>query len=277
MGHFALMVAVVVVVLTIACVNVSHLLLARGALRKREFAVRHDSVHHEPGFSGNSWWRRSLAVGGTLCGVVLALWDWSPVPTIAACRRWYLRVTAGFVARSAGTRLCRPDFCAVTTVLCGLLPAWRTSGMARLGMVYAAVGTSTRRRPVGLVAQVAMSLVLLFISGSFVAALLRVQSTDPGFETSGRLYAYTFLPSPPFPPDAHQNVYARALDRLRALPGVRMAALASSLPLIPPESDCASLSVDSPIRVTSSAVDTTYFETLGIKRLAGGVCLPPPT
>lgn len=266
-----LMVAVVAAVLTIACVNVSHLLLARGALRTRESAVR-----HALGASRARLLRQLLAealvlaMGGTICGVVLALWT-------GHLFQRSLPAAAGIFALQLDLSLDRRAvvfavlICAVTTVLCGLLPAWRTSGMARLGMVYAAVGTSTRRRPVGLVAQVAMSLVLLFISGSFVAALVRVHSTDPGFETSGRLYAYTFLPSPPFPPDGNQNVYARAVDRLRALPGVRMTALASSLPLIPPESDCASLSVDSPIRVTSSAVDTAYFDTLGIKRLAGRV------
>ena len=159
--------------------------------------------------------------------------------------------------------------CIVTTVLCGLLPAWRTSGVPRLGMGHGIVGAGTRGRPVGLVAQVVMSLVLLFIGGSFMAALLKLYATDPGFDVAGRLYAYTFLPSPPFPPDARYDVYAKALDRLRGLPGVRTAALTSSLPLIPPGSECASLSLDSPIRVTSSAVDTTYFDTLGIERVAG--------
>ena len=136
-------------------------------------------------------------------------------------------------------------------------------------MGHGIVGARTRGRPVGLVVQVVMSLVLLFISGSSMAALLRLHATDPGFDVAGRLYAYTFLPSPPFPPDARYDVYAKALDRLRALPGVRTAALTSSLPLIPPGSECASLSLDSPIRVTSSAVDTTYFDTLGIERVAG--------
>jgi len=114
-----------------------------------------------------------------------------------------------------------------------------------------------------------MSLILLFIGASFVAALLRLHATYPGFAVAGRLYAHTFLPSPPFAPDARQDVYTRVLDRLRALPGVRLAAVTSSLPLIPAGSDCASLAPDSPVRVTSSAVDPAYFETMGIDRVVG--------
>jgi predicted lysophospholipase L1 biosynthesis ABC-type transport system permease subunit len=50
---------------------------------------------------------------------------------------------------------------------------------------------------------------------------------------------------------------------------VRLAALTSSLPLIPAGSDCASLSPDSPVHVTTSAIDPAYFETMGIERIAG--------
>jgi predicted permease len=264
-----LMAAVVAVVLIIACVNVGHLLLARGALRQREFALR-----RALGASRGRLLRQlltealAIAVGGTLCGVVLALWT-------GGLLQRSLPAAAGIFALQLDLSLDWRAFvfaagiCIVTTVLCGLLPAWRTSGVPRLGMGHGIVGAGTRGRPVGLVAQVVMSLVLLFISGSFMAALLRLYATDPGFDVAGRLYAYTFLPSPPFPPDARYDVYAKALDRLRALPGVRTAALTSSLPLIPPGSECTSLSLDSPIRVTSSAVDTTYFDTLGIERVAG--------
>jgi hypothetical protein len=55
-----------------------------------------------------------------------------------------------------------------------------------------------------------MSLVLLFIGASFVAALLRLHATYPGFDVAGRLYAYTFLPSPPFAPDGRTELYAQA-------------------------------------------------------------------
>jgi putative ABC transport system permease protein len=253
----------------VACVNVGHLLLARGALRQREFAVR-----RALGASRARLLRQLLtealvlAVGGTLCGVILALW-------IGKLLERSVPLAAGIFAIQIDLSLdwralvFAAVICAVTTVLCGLLPAWRVSGLSRMVVAQGSVGASARRRPVGLVAQVVMSLVLLFIGASFVAALLRLHATSPGFGVAGRLYAYTFLPSPPVPADARHALYTEALEQLRALPGVRMAALTSSLPLVPAGSDCASLSTDSPIRVTSSAVDPAYFETMGIERVAG--------
>jgi putative ABC transport system permease protein len=126
-----------------------------------------------------------------------------------------------------------------------------------------------RRRPLGLVAQVVMSLALLFVAGSFLEALLRLEATDPGFAVAGRLYAYVFIPTPPFTPDTGREFYARAIERLRALPGVRRAALTDSLPLMPASTDCASLSSGPQIPITTSAVDIDYFETMRIGIVAG--------
>jgi predicted permease len=200
-----LLTSVVAVVLMIACVNVGHLLLARGALRQREFAVR-----RALGASRARLLRQLLtealvlAVGGALCGVVLAVWTGRllerSLPPAAGIFAFQLDLSLDWRAF-----LFAAGICGLTTVLCGLLPAWRTSGMSRLRMVQGTVGAGARRRPVGLVAQVVMSLVLLFVGGSFVAALLRLHATDPGFDVAGRLYAYTFLPSPPFASDARRG------------------------------------------------------------------------
>jgi predicted permease len=264
----ALLSAIVAVVLMIACVNVGHLLLARGALRQREFAVR-----RALGASRARLLRQLLtealvlAVGGTVCGVVFALWAGKllerSVPLAAGIFALQIDLSLDWrvVVFAAG-------ICGMTTVLCGLLPAWRVSGMCRMVVGPDSVG-SARSRSVGLVTQIAMSLVLLFIGASFVAALLRLHATYPGFGVAGRLYAYTFLPSPPIAPDARRELYAQALERLRTLPGVRSATLTSSLPLIPAGSDCASVSADSLVHVTSSAVDLAYFDTMGIERVAG--------
>ena len=267
----ALMGAIVAVVLLIACMDVGHLLLARGALRQREFAIR-----RALGASRTRLLRQLLAealvlaIGGTICGVVFALWAGNllerSVPAAAGIFAIQLDLSLDWRALVFAAGIC-----AATTVLCGLLPAWRVSGMSR--MVNApgsgSEGGSAQRRPIGLVAQVALSLVLLFIGASFVTELRRLHAAYPGFGVAGRVYAYTFLPSPPFAPDARWELYTHALDRLRALPGVRLATLASSLPLMPAGSDCAARSPGAPVRVTSSAVDSAYFETMGIERVAG--------
>ena len=82
--------------------------------------------------------------------------------------------------------------CVVTTVLCGLVPAWRVSRMSRMMVVQGSVGETTRRKPVGLVVQVVMSLVLLFIGASFLGALVRLHGTYPGFAVAGRLLRTRF-------------------------------------------------------------------------------------
>ena len=186
----------------IACVNVGNLLLVRGALRQREFAVR-----RALGASRFRLLRQLLteslvlAAGGGICGVILAVWangllETSVPPFLGAFAfqldlslDWRAVVFAAIVAIAA-------------TILCGLLPAWRTSRASGLVAFKGEIGGGTpRRRPLGLVAQVVMSLVLLFVAGSFLQALQRLYSTDPGFDVAGRLYAYTAIPSPALAPE----------------------------------------------------------------------------
>jgi hypothetical protein len=124
------------------------------------------------------------------------------------------------------------------TILCGLFPAWRTSRGRSLVAFKGEIGSGTpRRRPLGLVAQVVMSLVLLFVAGSCLQALHRVYATDPGFEVAGRLYAYTSVSSPPFTPESRAVLHAgvgataRAASRAGGLPHIDLAAHADGFEL----------------------------------------------
>ena len=265
-----LLAAVVGLVLLIACVNVANLLLVRGALRQREFTVR-----RALGASKSRLLQQLLteslviATGGAICGVILAVWanrvlETSVPPFLGAFAfeldsslDWRAVVFAAAVAFAV-------------TVLCGLLPVWRLPRFGSLIAFKGEIGSGIpRRRPWSLVAQVVMSLVLLFVAGSFLQALQREYATDPGFDVAGRIYAYTAVSSPPFTPETRRSFYSQALERLRALPGVRGASLTSTLPLMPTGSNCASFPGGAQIPTTASAVDVGYFETMGIDIIAG--------
>ena len=184
-----LMAAIVAVVLMIACVNVGHLLLARSALRQREFPA----IRRALGASRARLLRQLLtealvlAVAGTLCGVVLAMWAGHllerSVPQAACIFAVQVDLLPDWRALVFAAGIC-----VVTTVLCGLpVPAWRVSRTSRMMVVQGSVGETTRRKPVGLVVQVVMSLVLLFIGASFLGRVVRLHGTYPGFAVAGRL------------------------------------------------------------------------------------------
>ena len=265
----SLLMIVVGTVLLIACVNVGHLLLVRGSLRRRELAVR-----LALGATKSRLIRQLmteslvLAIASGASGLVLAFWTTSILERVLSSVRSTFPVDLdlsidGRVIAFATT------LALATTLLCGVVPAWRgsqTSGVA--GFKGGIGGTIRRRRPVGLVAQVVLSFVLLLIAGGVIETLRQLQATDPGFVTAGRLYAYMYFPSASTPETGLQ-LYAQALDRLRAVPGVISASQTAALPLMPSGTECASLAGGPQLHVSTNAVDPGYFHTMGIGLMAG--------
>jgi macrolide transport system ATP-binding/permease protein len=265
----SLLMIVVGVVLLIACVNFANLLLVRGSLRRRELAVR-----QALGATRSRLMRQLLteslvlAIGGGMSGLVLALWTTRllerATPSMRSAFPIDLALSLDWRVITFATALS-----IVTTLVCGLVPAWRgsrTSGVA--GFKGEIGGSVRRRRPFGLVAQVALSFVLLLIAGNVIETLLRLQVTDPGFAVSGRLYAYIYFPAPSTP-EAGRQLYSTTLDRLRALPGVLSASQTSALPLMPSGTDCVSLAGGPQLHASTSDVDLGYFHTVGIGMTAG--------
>jgi predicted permease len=261
-----LLAAVVALVLLIACVNVGSLLLVRGAVRQREFAVRRAlGATRLRALQQLLIESVVLAVAGGMCGVVLAQW------TNQLLQRSLPSLAYGFAVQldlSLDRRVLAfaTAITLVTTLLCGLLPAWRTSETGGLTTFKGEITVGApRRRPLGVIAQVVMSLALLLVAGTFLQALLRMQATDPGFAVGNRLYAYTFISTPPFTPESGRQFYSQAVDRLRALPGVRSAALSYFLPLTPAHSDCAAVPEGGPrISISTGVVDSGFFRTMDI-------------
>jgi macrolide transport system ATP-binding/permease protein len=265
----SLLMIVVGVVLLIACVNVGNLLLVRASMRHRELATR-----QALGAATSRLMRQLLteslvlALGAGVCGLLLALW------TTRVLERVQPSVQASFPIELDlpldGRVLAFATILSLsTTLVCGLLPAWRgskTSGVA--GFRGEIGGAVRRRRPYGLVAQIVLSLGLLLVASSVIETLQRLEVTDPGFAVRGRLYAYIYFPAAPTS-EARLKLYAQALDRLRALPGARSASQTSALPLMPSGSECVSLSGGPELRASNGEIDRGYFHTMGIGMLAG--------
>jgi predicted permease len=221
--------------LLIACANVANLMLARATLRSKEVAVR-----SAIGASRLVILRQVLtesvllaAVGG-IAGLLLAVWGTDLLLKLApsALPRVHditldWRVLAFTTVITIGTGL-----------LFGFMPAIQLSSadlngtLKEGGRSVTGAGGGNRTRSVLVIAEVALSLILLAGAGLLGATLLRLQKVDPGFDATNVLTAETSLPDSKYKTDAQQTAfYDLVLEKVRAIPGVIDVAGVSILPL----------------------------------------------
>jgi predicted permease len=232
-----LLMALVALVLLIACANLANLLLARGAARQREFAVRL-SIGAGRGRLIRQLLTESflLAILGAALGVVLAQW----------ADGLLLRMVSptGSVGQEAIQLSLRPDarvlaftfaVAILTALLFGLIPALRAtrldlSPMLKSGASGATVEGHSHRFPVGkilVVTQVSISLVLLVAAGLFVRSLQRLSEVKLGYKTE-RLLLFRVRPVPAGYKDAAiPRVLQEMLDKFKAIPGVSGATISA--------------------------------------------------
>ena len=233
-----LLMALVALVLLIACANLANLLLARGAARQREFAVRL-SIGAGRGRLIRQLLTESflLAMLGAALGVVLAQWADSVLLRMVS--------PTGSVGQEAIQLSLRPDarvlaftftVAILTALLFGLIPALRAtrldlSPMLKSGASGATVEGHSRRFRVGkilVVTQVSISLVLLVAAGLFVRSLQRLSEVKLGYKTE-RLLLFRVRPIPAGYKDAAiPRVLQDLLDKFKAVPGVSAATLSSN-------------------------------------------------
>jgi len=211
--------AAVGLVLLIACANVSSLLIARAIGRRREFAIRAALGARRSQLVGQLL-AESLVLGvsGGIAGLLLGSWLIAllvrvlpaGVPRIDAI---VLDTTVMLVTLVASV---------VTGVLFGILPALQAT---RIGAAHAIKeggerGTSRAgARSALVVAEIALTLVLLAGAGLLANSLLRLQRVDPGFEPAHVTIAYLMVPQSRYPKGADQTrLYRRLLDGLAARP-----------------------------------------------------------
>ena len=224
--------AAATVVLVLACVNVAGLLLGRASARAREIGVR-----AALGATGARIARQVLveclvlAIAGGLAGVALAYGG------IAALARFGPTdmPRLGAIAVDRIVLLYAIGASLVSAVVFGLAPAVRLASTRvgetlKEGARSVAGSPHQRIRRVLVATEVALAFLLVVSSGLLLRSFVAMITTNPGFEPDGAVTASVELPTARYSVDASAAFYARALERIRSLPGVQDAAFTSDLP-----------------------------------------------
>lgn len=269
--------AAVGMLLLIACSNVANLLLARAAAREKEIAVR-AALGASRGRLIAQLLVESLllAAAGCLAGCLLAfvavrgVVATIPAETIPA--ETVIRMNPRVLLFTLGVTM-------ITTLLSGLAPALhgvRGQLGARLNDGSKGAGTSTghgRLRSVQVIAQVALSIVLLVGAGLMMQSLTALQQVDLGFNPVNILSARVPLPRGRYDTAEQKKAFFRqTLARVTALPGVIAATETTTIPL----SEGFRTELTVPGKLSGEhrfgilqMVSETYFSTLGLRLVRG--------
>jgi predicted permease len=231
----------VALVLLIGCVNVANLLLARASTRHREIAIR-----LALGARRSRLIRQLLtenlvlaAIGGG-AGVLAAVWTQSlVVASMPADLPRIHEIGIDWIAVMFAAAIT-----IVTMLACGIAPALQASktrpvaAIAEIGRGLTPGRRQRRLRTTLVIAEIAVSLVLVTGAGLLVATVTRLLDVNPGFDPVRVTTARTWIAVPNNPeldpyrtPVARVTLVKRLIDRLRAIPGVEAAAMTTTVPI----------------------------------------------
>ena len=270
-----MLMAIVGMVLLIACANVGSLLLSRAASRKAEISLRMAL--------GATRWRivrqlltesMLLAIIGGVCGVLLAQWGVTVVVSLVASEAPLdTRPDVGILAFTAGVSI-------VAGLLFGLVPAVQASRTDLSSAMKEKSRTARGFWRVSLsaalvVMQVGLSLVLLTGAGLFVRSLAKLQQYDVGFERANMLLVSIDPRLGGYKPTELSSLYQQILDRVSMVPNVQSVSMATYSPLSGHQRSSSIVvpgltlpSGDDPV-VEDMLVGPKYAETLGVPLLRG--------
>jgi putative ABC transport system permease protein len=270
----------VALVLLIACVNVANLLLARGTVRQRELGVRTALGAPRTRLVAQMLTESLLlALVSGVAGLGLAaafhrgllvlVADRIPVPRLDQVT--LDSIVLGFTLLLAlGTGL-------LFGILPSLLATSTASDAIREGGRHGSGPRSRRVLSALVVAEVALSLVLLAGAGLLIRSFMRLQSIDPGFRSEGVLTARVSLPAAKYTDNrAIAQFFERAIAQIRTAPGVESAAGVSFLPMAGPGIGTSVYRLDQPVPAPGARpvadvrpISPGFFRTMGIPLLAG--------
>src|ERR1017187_7848622 len=281
-----LLLCMAAVVLLIASLNVANMMLARGAARRKEIAIRlalgggrRDIIRQLLSES------LMLALMGGVGGLLIAGWTtgvlMSSLPRLAPIDMVYsatpdLRVLAATFG-----------FCVLSTLLFGFMPAWNLSRPDLVtdlkdGERSGSGGKRLFSRGNLLVmGQICLSLTLLTAAGLFTRSALRAADIAPGFRIANSIVIELDPSLAGYNSTRGRETYRALLARLKALPGVESASVAATVPfgmtsigrnIRRPGTDPADQR--NLVNCRSNIVDENYFQTMGIGLLRGRSFLP---
>ena len=267
-----LLLASVGAVLLIACVNVSNLLLARAVDRQKEMALRAALGASRGAVARQLLVEASLlaaasAVAGVLAGRwALATLRWLRPPNVPIPETIPMDATVLVFVIAVS---------ALIATVCGVAPALRLSRFDLVAALQStsrgATGTGARTREMLVIVELALSVALLATSGLLVRSLIAVQQVPVGFDAD-RVFTLQFrLPPARYATKSEiARFFARAIERVRAVPGVESAALVRAVPFSGNGGDTAFTVEGRPVERGSEPqaryhlVTPDYFRTLRI-------------
>jgi len=276
-----IMLVVVVFVLLIACANVGNLLLVRSFARRHEMTVRL-AIGAGRGRLLKQLFTEGLILSafGAAGGLLVAHWCRHALVLLFPARGGVAMHLPGEIdwrvlALSAGV-------CVMATLLLGLVPAMQTRKIDLAGALKSdsagVVGGGGRAwiRSSLVVVQVSLSFVLLVGAGLLLQSLKKTRNTSPGFSTHEVLDTAVNLTAAGYDAQRAQSFQDELLERVKALPGVELAAFARMTPLSYGSFSSTAIAVDGyqpppeeqPI-VQYNEVGPEYFATMGIPLMSG--------
>ena len=267
-------------VLLIACANVANLLLARGATRRREIAIR-----SALGAGRIRVIRQLLTESLVLCvlggglGLLVALWGLElllAIRPVSLADLGPVHLSYPVMSFTAGVSL-------ATAIVCGSAPAFEGSrgsvqDALRDGARQIGAGVRHRRiRHAFVVGEIALAVVLLVGAGLMIRSFGALRGVNPGFDAHNVLTARVTVPTRRYPDDATRiKFFASLIARVSAIPGVESAGAISYLPLagVGSATDFTIVGQPTPLPGQSpgtdvSVCDNGYFRTLKVPLLRG--------
>jgi predicted permease len=233
----AIAMAIVGLILLIACANVANLMLARAAGRRREIGIRLALGANRARLVRQLLTESLLlAIAGGGLGLLLAFWVTDLMEGFIPVLEY--NIVKDFFALDSRALVFTLIVSLVTGLVFGLAPAWHSSNPDVVPVLKGEAEAARRGKRRGfslrnvlVVSQVALSLVVLVCGGLFIKSFRKAQTMDPGFDNANGLIVSLSPTLIGYADEQSRQFYKQVLERVSNVPGVEAVSYARTLPL----------------------------------------------